>query len=169
MPAFKRSPITEAIIRYLSMQPKGTSVPYDELSRIVGAEMSARNACLITARRVLEREHLAVWCCIAPGVGVWRLTDPEIAERQRNWFIPGARNKLTAGSRQSKVVELDQLDIDQQARFATDNVIREIGREALSRAMQRRVEKVARGSSNDLPAFNILEWAISLSPRPSRS
>jgi hypothetical protein len=93
--------------------------------------------------------------------------DAEIAARQHTWYLPGARKKLAAGARQADVVELSQLSVDQQARFATDSIIRELASEALNRRTQRRVEKAARGTSNDLPAFSAVEWMISLSPKRS--
>lgn len=167
MPLFKRSETTDALIRYLAMHEKGTKVTYEELSQAVSARIDSRSTSLVTARRVLEREHAQVWCCMTPKIGVWRLTDPEIAARQREWFLFGARNKLSAGAAQAEVVELDQLDMTQQARFGIDSIIRELARESLNRATMRRVEKVARGTSNDLPSFNAVEWAIALSPRRS--
>lgn len=165
MKPFERSTTTDDLIRYLEPHEKGTSIGYDELTRIAGVEVTARTSYLITARKILERDHAQVWVCIPPGVCVYRLKDPEIVERQRMWFLAGARNKLAAGARQADVVELEQLDLSQQARFATGSIIREIAREALARATLRKVEKVARGTSNDLPAFNAVEWMISLSPR----
>jgi hypothetical protein len=164
---FERSEITAALVRYLAMHDKGTRVPYDELSEAASVPITSRSGNLIYARRILERDHAQVWCCIPPGVCLYRLNDPEIAERQRTWYLLGARNKLTAGARQAEVVELNHLNLDQQARFATDSIRRELARDALSRATQRRIEKVARGTSQDLPSFNAVEWMISLSPRRS--
>jgi hypothetical protein len=163
--AFQRSEPTAALVRYLAACDKGTRVAYRELTDLVGVPIAAQTTYLTSARKILERDHAAVWVCIMPNVGVYRLHDPEIAERQRAWFLFGARNKLAAGARQADLVDLGQLDIAQQARFATDSIIREIAREALARATQRRIEKVARGTSNDLPQFNAIEWMISLSPR----
>ena len=164
---FERSETTAAVVRYLAAQEKGAQISYQEISDIVGTELVARSSHLVYGRKILERDHAAVWVCVAPGVGLYRLTDPEIAERQRTWFLLGARNKLSAGSRQADVVVLDQLDMTQQAKFATASIIREIAATALSRATQRRVEKVSRGTSNDLPVFSAVEWMISLSPRRS--
>lgn len=167
MPAFERSELTKAIIRYLATLDKGERVTYDELAQIVGFPVGSRSPNLISARKILEREHNAVWNCIVPKVGVVRLTDPEIAQRQGSWYLLGARNKLKAGAAQADVVEIDHLTIDQQARFATHSIIREIAREALSKATERRIEKTARGTSNDLPSFNALEWMITLSQKRS--
>jgi hypothetical protein len=169
MKPFERSEITSALVRYLAGHDKGTRLTYPELTDIVGVQVTARRSNLTYARRILERDQAQVWACVAPGIGVQRLTDREIAERQRSWYLSGARNKLRAAARQATVVEIEELDINQQARFATDGIIREIAADALARATQRRVEKVARGSSNDLPSFNAVEWMISLSPpRPPR-
>jgi hypothetical protein len=165
MKPYERSAITDSLVRYLAQHEKGASVDYRELTQTAGAVVTARTTYLTSARRILERDHAQVWVCIPPGVCLYRLNDPEIVDRQRSWFLSGARNKLAAGARQADVVELDQLDMSQQAKFATGSIIREIAREALARATLRRVEKVARGSSNDLPAFNAVEWMISLSPR----
>lgn len=165
MASFVRSEQTERLIKYLSQMDKGAQVTYDELTNAVGTEVNSRTSKLISARAILEREHNAVWGCVKPGIGLWRLTDPEIADRQRSWYLLGARNKLKAGAHQADVVEIEELDITQQARFATDSIIRELAREALSKATQRRIERVSRGTSNDLPAFSAVEWMISLSPR----
>lgn len=165
MPAFVRSEITDGLVRFLREHPKEAVVTYKELSALVGADIRPQSHQLSSARRILERDHAQVWVCVPPRVAVVRLNDPQIAERQRAWFLSGARNKLHAGSRQADVVELDQLDIAQQARFATDSIINAIARESLSRATARRIEKVARGTSNDLPTFSAVEWMISLSPR----
>lgn len=167
MAAFARSEVTDRLIRYLGQMDKGALVSYDELSNAAGSEISSRSSKLISARAILQREFNAVWGCVKPGVGLWRLNDPEIAERQRSWYLLGARNKLKAGSNQADVVEIEALDITQQARFATDSIIRELAREALSKATQRKIERVSRGTSNDLPSFSAVEWMISLSPRRS--
>ncbi len=165
MKPYERSEVTHNLVRYLAAHDKGARVDYQELTQAAGITVTARTTYLTSARKILEREHAQVWVCIMPGVCLYRLNDPEIVDRQRRWFLAGARNKLAAGARQADVVELDQLDLQQQAKFATGSIIREIAREALARATLRRVEKVARGSSNDLPAFNAVEWMISLSPR----
>ena len=165
MKRFERSETTAGLVRYLATHEKGARVPYRELGDIVGVPITPRSHQLIYARRLLEREHAQVWVCIPPSVCLYRLNDPEIVDRQRRWFLSGARNKLSAGARQADVVELDLLDIHQQARFATDSIIREIARESLARSTQRRIEKVARGTSNDLPVFSAVEWMISLSPK----
>lgn len=168
MPAFQCSELTAALVRYLGAMPKGTAVTYKELSEAVGAEVDSRTSNLISARRILERDHNAVWDCIAPRVGLLRLNDAQIADRQHTWYLPGARSKLRNGAAQAEVVNVQELDIAQQARFATDSIIRELARDALSKAVQRRVEKVARGTSNDLPSFNAVEWMISLSGRRTK-
>jgi hypothetical protein len=169
MPAFERSELTKSLIRYLAAFDKGARISYDELSNSVGFPVDSRSPNLISARKILEREHNAVWNCVVPKVGLFRLTDPEIAARQGSWYLLGARNKLKAGAAQADVVELDELTIDQQARFATHSIIREIAREALSKATERRVERTARGTSNDLPAFSAIEWMISLSQRRAKN
>jgi hypothetical protein len=169
MPRFERSELTKSLVRYLAPHDKGAQVPYRELSQAVGATIDSRNNCLISARRILEREANQIWCCVPPNVGVWRLNDPEIAQRQREWYLYRARNQLNAGASQADVVDLDLLNVDEQSRFAVSSIIREVAREALSKAVHRRVEKVARGTSNDLPVFNAVEWAIALSPRRSKN
>jgi len=169
MPAFERSELTKSLIRYLAAFDKGTRITYDELSNSVGFPVDSRTPNLISARKILEREHNAVWNCVVPRVALFRLTDPEIAARQGSWYLLGARNKLKAGAAKADVVELDELTIDQQARFATHSIIREIAREALSKATERRVEKTARGTSNDLPSFSAIEWMISLSQRRAKN
>src|SRR5215469_9843608 len=165
MTPFQRSETTSNLVSYLKMHDKGTHISYAELTERAGTRITSRTSYLTTARRVLEREHAQVWTCVLPGIGIVRLNDAEIAERQRRWFLFGARNKLAAGARQADVVELDRLDIAQQAQVATTSIIREIARDALSRPTQQRLEKVARGTSNDLPTFTAVEWMISLSPK----
>jgi hypothetical protein len=161
----ERSETTNNLVRYLAAHDKGTRIDYRELTQAAGIVVKPHTTHLISARRILERDHAQVWVCIMPAICLYRLTDPEIVERQRNWFLTGARNKLAAGARQADVVDLDRLDLSQQARFATGSIVREIAREALARATLRRVEKVARGSSNDLPSFSAIEWMINLSPK----
>ena len=169
MTAFQRSELTSALVRYLGQFDKGSRIAYAELSTTVGVPIDSRSHNLISARAILERDHNAVWNCVQPRVGVYRLTDPEIAVRQSTWYLLGARNKLRNGAKQADVVEIDLLDIRQQAKFATDSIIRELARDAMSKSTQRRIEKVARGTSNDLPAFNAVEWMISLRPRRSKN
>jgi hypothetical protein len=165
MKAFERSQTTDSLVRYLAQHEKEALIDYKELTQIAGITVTPRTTNLTSARKILERDHAQVWICVAPAVALYRLNDAEIAARQRDWYLNGARNKLSAGARQADVVELEGLDLKQQARFATDSIVREIARDALARATHRQIEKVARGTSNDLPAFNAVEWMISLSPR----
>jgi hypothetical protein len=102
---------------------------------------------------------------VRPKVGVKRLTDAEIQERLPRWWLNGARNKLKKGGDEADVVETNALSIDQQAKFSVDCIQRTLAFDALSRTTRNRLERVARGSSNDLPAFNALEWALALNPR----
>jgi hypothetical protein len=164
MPAFQRSEVTSALVRYLSQHDKGSRVSYRELSDAAGMPIKASTPYLISARRILQVEHAQIWVCIRPGLCLMRLNDAEIAERQRKWFLPGARNKLTNGARQAEVVELSELNMTEQARFAVDSIVREIAHESLSRATARKIERVARGTSNDHPSISAIEWMISLSP-----
>jgi hypothetical protein len=99
-------------------------------------------------------------------MGIWRLSDQEIAARQRTWFR-WERATITQWCQAADVVNVEELDSNEHARFAIDSVIRELARDALSKVTQRRIEKVARGTSNDLPAFSAVEWMITLSPRRS--
>lgn len=165
MLSFQRSQLTDRLVRYLGQFEKGSHLSYSELSTAAETPIDSRTGSLISARRILQRDANAVWGCVIPRVGVYRLNDAEIAARQRTWWLRGARNKLSNGAKQADTVEIGLLDIDQQARFATDSITRELARDALSRATQRRIEKVARGSSNDLPAFTAVEWMITLNPR----
>jgi len=164
---FERSGVTSALVRYLAQNEKGSVFTYEDLSSIAGVPVTSSTGFLISARRILEREHLQVWDCIRPRIGLRRLTDPEIAERQHSRYLKGANNRLGAGRKQAEVVELDALNLDEQARFSTDSIVREAALWTLSRRGVRAIEKVSRGSSNDLPAFNAVEWMISLSPRRS--
>ncbi|HSR77586.1 MAG TPA: hypothetical protein VLN57_13455 [Xanthobacteraceae bacterium] len=169
MALFQRSELTSSLIRYLAEFEKGTRIAYKELSKAVSAPITSRTHALIGARKILERDFNAVWGCVQPRIGIFRLNDPEIAARQTTWYLLGARNKLRSGAKQADVVEIELLDIGQQAKFATDSIIRELARDALGKATQRRIEKVARGTSNDLPTFSAVEWMITLSPRRSKN
>lgn len=162
---FERSAQTEQIIAYLRALEKGAEVAYRELSKIIGVKIEARTAKLTSARRILRRDHNQVWTCVRPGIGLRRLDDLQIAERLGGWWIKGATSKLRNGGRDSDVVDLKALDIDQQTAFSVDVIRCELAQDALSKATKRKMERVARGTSNDLPAFTAVEWAISLSPR----
>jgi len=160
---FELSDQSEQLIRYLRALEKGMTVTYAELSKLVGKRLNAASTSYI--RFVLQRDNNQVWVCIKPSVGLRRLNDVEIAERLPKWWLNGARNKLSRGGKQADVVELKELNIDEQTRFSVDCIQRELAIEALSKATRRKMEKVARGTSNDLPAFTAIEWAISLSPK----
>jgi hypothetical protein len=159
---FKLSEETQRIERFLSMLNKGDEVTYGQLSEVAGVPITSRSSKLISARKRLEAYHNQVWVCVQPHIAIRRLSDAEIAERLPRWWLRGARHKLKRGGEQAEVVDLHQLDIDQQARFSIDSIQRQLAFESLSRATRNRMERVARGSSNDLPSFNVLEWAISL-------
>lgn len=165
---FKRSEETTRIVNYLREHDKNAQVPYTELSKIAGVKLTAHSPKLIHARRILQRDHNAVWICVTPGIGLKRLNDVEIAERLQPWWMRGARNKLKRAGKEIEIVDQKALDIDQLARFGVDCIQRELAFNSLSRATRNRMEKVARGTSNDLPAFNIIEWAISLSAPKTR-
>jgi hypothetical protein len=168
MKRFERSEETQRMVAYLREFEKGAQVPYDELSRIIGHKISAKYARLVYARKILQRDHNAVWICVTPGIGVRRLNDVEIAERLQPWWMRGARSKLRRAAKEIDVVDTQALDIDQLARFGVDCIQRELAFNSLSRATRNRMEKVARGTSNDLPAFNIVEWAINLTAPPRK-
>lgn len=161
---FTRSETTDRLIRYLRQHEKKTLLPYRELSEQAGEEITSRSAKLRTAIKVLENNDAQIWKLIAPHVGIYRLDDSEIATRLRSWWLRGARRKLIRGGDQSEVVLTTELDTDQQTTFAVDCIQRELAFQSLSRATRNKLAKTARGSSNDLPSFNILEWAVSLSP-----
>jgi hypothetical protein len=162
---FELSEETSRLVAYLRSLEKGQLINYRELAKLVGIDLHSGHHKLTYARFILQRDHNAVWICVKPRVGIKRLTDVEIAERLPSWWLNGARNKLTRGGNQADVVDIKALDIDEQARFSVDCIQRELALESLSKAMRRKMEHVARGTSNDLPSFNVIEWAISLSPR----
>ena len=160
---FELSEETAALVRCLQPMPKTTQIAYDELSSLVGFKVTPASGKLFYARWLLEKNHNAIWICVKPKIGLRRLTDAEIAERLPTWWMNGARSKLSHGGSQADIVELNELDVNQQARFAVDSIQAELARESLSKATRRKMEKVARGTSNDMPAFTAIEWAISLS------
>jgi hypothetical protein len=163
---FERSPMTQKIVRYLSAHEKQTLVPYRELAEHVGEPVSSRTSKLRTAIRILEKDSAQVWKCIAPNVGVYRFNDAELAKRLDTWWLRGSRRKLVRGGQQADIVETTALDADQLTAFSVDCIQRELAFQSLSRATRNRLAKTARGTSNDLPSFNILEWAVSLTRRP---
>lgn len=162
---FERSDETANLVRYLQGHAKGTQITYRELSTQMARPIVPNDPKLIYARKILVRDHNAVWVCVAPRVGLKRLDDAEIAERLPAWWLKGARGKLRRGGNETDVVDIQSLDINQQSRFAVHSIQAELAREALSKATQRKMEKVSRGTSNDLPAFTAVEWGITLSPR----
>jgi len=162
---FERSAETSRIVHYLRSMEKNAQVTYQELSAHVGILVMARSPKMIHALRILQRDHNAIWVCVAPNVGVRRLNDVEIAERLQPWWMRGARNKLRRAGKEIEVVDTQKLDLDQLAKFGVDCMQRELAFTSLSKATARRMERIARGNSNDLPSFNIVEWAINLSPR----
>jgi hypothetical protein len=168
MARFELSGQTDAIVRLLQPFEKGTEVTYREITRLLGFVVTPRSSRLAYARTVLQRDHNAVWVCIRPGIGLKRLNDVEIATRLPEWWLNGARNKLSRGSAQADVVELSRLSTDEQVRFSVAGIQGHLATETLSRVSQRRLEKVARGNSNDLPTFNAVEWAISLMSRKDK-
>ncbi len=165
MQPFHRSELTDRLVRYLRELPKETSVTYAELSRSVGETITSKSGHLASAKAILLRDHNQIWKAVAPRVGIVRLNDVQLADRLRNWHLAGARRKIIRGGREAEHVDSSQLDIDTQARFATDCIQRELVAQSLSKATKQRLERVARGTSNDLPSFNAIEWAITLSPR----
>lgn len=159
---FELSERTKQLVGLLRFIDKGAEVTYTEMSRQVGSLINAKNS--VYARHILQRDHNAVFVC-NPTIGLRRLTDLEIAERLPGFWLNGARNKLVRGGAQADVVDMHHLDKDQQVSFSVSSIQRELAQEALSKATRRKMEKVARGTSNDLPAFTAVEWAISLSPK----
>lgn len=165
---FELSEETARIVRYLREIDKGNQVTYAELTTHAGFKVVSNSHHLTYARLILQRDHAHVWICVRPRVGVRRLTDAEIADRLPSFFLNGARSKLKRGGDQADVVELKGLDIDQQARFSVDCIQRELAFDSLSRATRRKLEKVARGTSDDLPALTAIEWAFALTPKAKR-
>jgi len=165
MPLFKRSKLTEQLVHFLQHKDKGHCSTYKELSRAVDEEIGPASHKLRYARYILTRDFAQVWVAEQPRIGVRRLTDPEIAERLPRWWMNGARRRLDRGGDESMIVETGKLSLDEQARFSVNSIQQQLALQSLSKPTLRHLEKVARGTSNDLPAFNILEWAISLTPR----
>jgi hypothetical protein len=163
---FELSDRTRKLIAALRFIEKGCEVTYEELSREVGEAINTRSSTY--ARHVLQRDYAMVFVC-RPKTGLRRLTDVEIAERLPGFWMNGARSKLKRGGTQADVVDMQKLDGDQLVSFSVNCIQRELAQEALSRATRRKMERVARGTSNDLPAFTAVEWAISLAPKLNRT
>jgi len=166
--AFERSKLTQRLVDALRAFEKGQQITYEELSKLVKAEVDARTPKLRSARFILERDHAQVWLAVPPGIGLRRADDPEIATRLRSWWIAGARRKLDRGGEQSGTVDVTLLNKEEQARFGVDSLQRELAFRALGIPSRRQLEKVASGSSNDMPALTAVEWAISLMPKKSK-
>ena len=166
MPAFEMKERTRKLVAYLRDVEKGTDITYRELTRHIGEPVDAK--LCNGARVILLRDFAAVFACI-PRIGLRRLTDLETAELLPSFYLKGARNKLKRGGARAEVVDIRHLDVDQQVRFSVNCIQRELAMESLSKTTRKKMEKVARGTSNDLPAFTAVEWAISLSAPKSRS
>jgi hypothetical protein len=166
MPAFEMKERTRKLVAYLRHVEKGTDITYRELTRQIGEPVDAK--LCNGARVILLRDFAAVFAAI-PKIGLRRLTDLETAELLPSFYLKGARNKLKRGGARADVVDIRQLDIDQQVAFSVNCIQRELAMESLSRTTRKKMEKVARGTSNDLPKFTAIEWAISLSAPKSRS
>ena len=166
MPAFEMKERTIKLVAYLRHVEKGTDITYRELTRQIGEPVDAK--LCNGARVILLRDFAAVFAAI-PKIGLRRLTDLETAELLPSFYLKGARNKLKRGGARAEVVDIRHLDVDQQVRFSVNCIQRELAMESLSKTTRKKMEKVARGTSNDLPAFTAVEWAISLSAPKSRS
>jgi glutamyl-tRNA reductase len=167
MPLFRRSELTDAIVRYLCGFDEGGIVNYNELSRIVGVKITSASSHLASAKRILRDEFSQIWRAV-PNIGVRRLNHTQSAEALRKERLARARRQIAVGGKEANTVETSQLDIDTQARFRADCIVREYAAQLLSSTMRKRLDRVSRGTSNDLPSFNATEWAISLSPRHPR-
>jgi hypothetical protein len=166
MPAFEMKERTRKLVAYLRDVEKGTDITYRELTRHIGEPVDAK--LCNSARVILLRDFAAVFAAI-PKIGLRRLTYLETAELLPSFYLKGARNKLKRGGARAEVVDIRHLDVDQQVRFSVNCIQRELAMESLSKTTRKKMEKVARGTSNDLPAFTAVEWAISLSAPKSRS
>jgi hypothetical protein len=165
MALFERSAITDRLAQFLRAHDKGQSLSYKEISTATDCKVGPNSHHLRYARYILKRDHAQVWVAVKPGIGIERLTDQKIADRLPSWWLNGARRKLDRGGDESAIVEINNLTIDGQARFSVNSIQQQLALQSLSKPTWRHLEKVARGTSNDLPSFNILEWAFSLTPR----
>jgi len=162
---FELSQRTTSLINCLKVLEKGAELTYPELSRQVGFAVTSTLSNLTYARKALVRDHNSVWVPIRPRIGIRRLSDVEIAERHPGWWLRGSKNKLKNGTKEADVVDMALLSIDEQCKFSVSVIQNNMAQETLNKKTTNRLEKVARGSSNDLPAFTAVEWAISLSPK----
>jgi hypothetical protein len=162
---FELSDLTRRIVACLKSHDKGARIDYQELSKLVGSKVDSTNHNLLYARLMLRRDHAQIWLPIKPHIGIRRLNDLEITEHIPQFFHNGARNKLNLGDKYRETVDIHQLDTDMQVRFSVDAIQAELALDALSKAQRRKIERVARGTSNDLPSFSAVEWAISLMPK----
>jgi hypothetical protein len=162
MTPFQRSELTDRIVRYLRELPKEQTITYDELSRNLSAPIKSTSGYLISAREILKRDYGQVWLAVPPRVGVVRLNDTQTAERQHKWWLAGLRRRTRRAEVEAEVVNTKELDHDTGQRFAASCIQRQLVADSLSRTTTRII--ASRGTSNDLPAFNAVEWAVRLSP-----
>lgn len=162
---FTRSAATDALVRYLAAFEHGTQLTYTELSSAAGEDITPRSGKLQSVFRILLESHAQVWVLVPPQVGVKRLGHSEIAARDASLHINGARSKLRRGGKIAAQVDAQQLDKDGQVKFSVNCFVRELALQTLSTKTRNRAERVVRGTSNDLPKFDLVEWAVSLSPR----
>jgi hypothetical protein len=165
MPRFVRSALSLRLIRYLQMFEKETMITYEELTTHMESPITSDIYAVQSARNGLLRDYNQVWLPVRPKIGLRRANDREIAERVRDFWLPTSRRKLVRGRRQSVAVDRNHLTGDQKTLLAANVIQAELAMQSLSRATEQRLVKVASGSSNDLPAFNAHEWAITLMPR----
>ena len=169
MARFERSELTKSLVRYLAEDEKGARVPHVELSQAVGAAINSRHACLIRPAASSNGTQIRSGVAFRRCRRLAAERPGDRAASTRLVFVPCPQSTERGRVAGRCSVHLDHLNVDEQSRFAVSSIIREVAREALSKAVHRRVEKVARGTSNDLPSFNAVEWMISLSPRRSKN
>lgn len=164
MANFQRSELTDNLVRYMGSHDEGTVIPYQELSSFSGTPISSTSSHLQSAKKILLSDRGQCWWAVR-NIGVKRLTPAEAAEKLGTAHLPSARRKLAHGDTVAKNVDVQRLDQDDYQRFQANSTQIAIGIVALSRKLNRGMEKVVRGTSNDMPAFNAADWRIILSPR----
>lgn len=116
---FELSVEAKLMISYLVDTKVGQSVTYGFLANLIGRsvdEVDGSYAPLITARRHLQNEHDIVFTTL-PGIGIQRLSDPEIVDETAGAFTRMRRAAKRTGERLSKA-DFGSLSIAYQMRYS---------------------------------------------------
>ena len=100
---------TRLLIDRLSQLRKGETITYDELGKVIDADIRdpKKRHFLMSARRSVERSGHAVFDAV-PNVGIKRLDDDGAAEKT-TWFLGAAKRRSKRALETASRVEIDQI------------------------------------------------------------